>query len=328
MSVFVTHFDNIHRRSTLLKTKTFVLFVLAALFLINPISNQSGLHSKPKNEGIEFTQEGIASWYGPGFQGRKTANGERFNTHDLTAAHKTLPFNTLVRVINLDNEKSVVVRINDRGPYIRGRIIDLSKAAKEEIGMGGLGNVRLEIVTPEELEAEQKAEEEEAVPVNLFETTFPLKSQVFVEYFRQDEEKVARFGEPLSDEEFNTIFNSFRRIKIKVLTPNSDDANANIYQAIDEEPNKNYFDVTNRIKFVKGYTFEIATFDDKLLAYELIEKLETNNFGTIFIEEIISGDQTNFKILVGNYKNKRESREDKKLLKKMDYLPKLVRIGS
>lgn len=313
-----------------MKTKTLVLIVLGAFLLINPVSKQySELNAKPKDKISEFTQEGVASWYGPGFHGRKTANGERFNTYDLTAAHKTLPFNTIVRVINLSNDKSVIVRINDRGPFSKGRIIDLSKAAKEEIGMGGLADVRIEVITPEELEAEKEAEaEEQLVPVNLFENTLPLKSKVFVQYERQEAEGVSKFGDELSEEEFNTIFNSFRRIKLKVLTPNSDDANSTIYQAVDEEPNTNYFEITNRIKFVKGYTFEIANFDDKLLAYELIGKLESNNFGTIFIEEIISGDETSYKIFVGNYKDKRESRSDKKLLKKMDFLPKLVSIGS
>ncbi|MCB0723272.1 MAG: septal ring lytic transglycosylase RlpA family protein [Ignavibacteriae bacterium] len=313
-----------------MKTKTLLFFVLGALILINPVSKQNfELNAKPKDKIAEFTQEGIASWYGPGFHGRKTANGERFNTYELTAAHKTLPFNTLVRVINLANDKSVVVRINDRGPYAKGRIIDLSKAAKEEIGMGGLAEVRLEVVTQEELDAEKQAEEEEQlVPVNLFENILPLKSKVFVEYERQEAEEVSKFGEELSDEEFNTIFNTFKRVKIKVLTPNSEDASSTIYQAIDEEPNTNYFEVTNRIKFVKGYTFEIAKFEDKLLAYELIGRLESNNFGTIFIEEIISGDETSYKIFVGNYKDKRESRNDKKLLKKLDFLPKLVAIGS
>ena len=165
-----------------MKTKTLAVLVLGAFLLINPVSKQySELNAKPTDKISEFTQEGVASWYGPGFHGRKTANGERFNTYDLTAAHKTLPFNTLVRVINLSNDKSVIVRINDRGPYAKGRVIDLSKAAKEEIGMGGLADVRLEVVTEEELEAEKKAEEEVIAPVNLFENTLPLKSQVFVE---------------------------------------------------------------------------------------------------------------------------------------------------
>ena len=88
-------------------------------------------------------QSGAASWYGPGFHGKKTANGERFNTHDLTAAHKTLPFGTKVRVTNEQTGKSVVVRINDRGPYAHGRVIDLSKAAAEAVGISGVGQVTL-----------------------------------------------------------------------------------------------------------------------------------------------------------------------------------------
>jgi len=91
---------------------------------------------------------GIASWYGPNFHGKLTANGERYNMNDYTAAHKTLPFNTMVRVDNVENGKSVVVRINDRGPYVDNRIIDLSRKAAQEIDMIGNGtaSVRLMIV--------------------------------------------------------------------------------------------------------------------------------------------------------------------------------------
>jgi len=72
---------------------------------------------------------GMASWYGPGFHGKRTASGERFDMNDLTAAHRTVPFGTRVRVRNMDNGREVVVRINDRGPRVPGRVIDLSKAA-------------------------------------------------------------------------------------------------------------------------------------------------------------------------------------------------------
>jgi rare lipoprotein A len=88
-------------------------------------------------------QAGIASWYGPGFHGRTTANGERFNTHALTAAHRTLPFGTKVRVTNRNNGRSVVVRINDRGPYVGGRVIDLSNASARALGMSGVAKVSL-----------------------------------------------------------------------------------------------------------------------------------------------------------------------------------------
>lgn len=88
---------------------------------------------------------GVASYYGPGFQGRSTASGERFNMYDMTAAHRTLPFGTNVEVTNLSNGKSVVVRINDRGPFKRGRIIDLSKAAARKIDMISNGTVRVRV---------------------------------------------------------------------------------------------------------------------------------------------------------------------------------------
>jgi rare lipoprotein A len=91
-------------------------------------------------------QTGIASWYGPGFNGEKTASGEIFNTKNLTAAHKTLKFGTKVKVTNLTNGRSVFVRINDKGPFIKGRVIDLSTAAKNAIGMGGTAPVSLEVV--------------------------------------------------------------------------------------------------------------------------------------------------------------------------------------
>jgi rare lipoprotein A len=92
-----------------------------------------------------FHQTGMASYYAREFDGRTTANGERFDMHDLTAAHQTLPFNTRVRVTNLSNSLSVVVRINDRGPFTKKRIIDLSFAAAEKIGLIGPGSAKVEL---------------------------------------------------------------------------------------------------------------------------------------------------------------------------------------
>lgn len=96
--------------------------------------------------GRGYRAEGTASYYGKAHHGKRTASGERFNQNALTAAHRTLPFGTRVKVTNLDNGRSVVVRINDRGPFGRGRIIDLSKAAAEQLNMlrSGTAPVRLE----------------------------------------------------------------------------------------------------------------------------------------------------------------------------------------
>jgi rare lipoprotein A len=93
-----------------------------------------------------FRERGIASWYGKEFHGRKTASGEDYNMYAMTAAHKTLPLGTCVRVYNLNNGKTVDVRINDRGPFVRGRIIDLSYKAAKRIGLVGPGTVHAEIV--------------------------------------------------------------------------------------------------------------------------------------------------------------------------------------
>ena len=96
-------------------------------------------------EWPEVDQSGVASWYGPGFHGRKTANGERYNQYELTAAHRKYAFNTQLCVRNAGNGKTVVVRVNDRGPYAGKRVIDLSKAAAEEIGMLKSGVKHVEI---------------------------------------------------------------------------------------------------------------------------------------------------------------------------------------
>lgn len=97
---------------------------------------------------ISFQFQGWASWYGPGFNGNLSANGERFNQEAMTAAHKSLPFGTKVRVTNLDNGRSVIVRINDRGPFTPGRVIDLSAGAARVIGMiqSGVAPVKVEVI--------------------------------------------------------------------------------------------------------------------------------------------------------------------------------------
>ncbi|MBN1447884.1 MAG: septal ring lytic transglycosylase RlpA family protein [Bacteroidetes bacterium] len=106
-----------------------------------------------------FTQTGIASYYGKKFHGKKTANGERFSMWGLTAAHKTIPFDSKVRVTNLDNGKSVVVRINDFGPHLKGRIIDLSRGAAAKIGMIETGTARVKV---EVLSDDGKADHEKS----------------------------------------------------------------------------------------------------------------------------------------------------------------------
>jgi rare lipoprotein A len=121
---------------------------IAALLAVVIVFFATGRVPAPSAGDNSPIQRGLASWYGPRFHGEPTAQGELFNMNALTAAHRSLPLGTRVRVTHLENGRSVVVRINDRGPYKRGVIIDLSRRAANEIGMvqQGRARVRVEVV--------------------------------------------------------------------------------------------------------------------------------------------------------------------------------------
>ena len=110
----------------------------------------AGKRYQPTKKIESFSQTGKASWYGPGFHGKKTSSGERFDMNTLSAAHRTLPIPSYARVTNLSNGKSVVVRINDRGPFHGNRVMDVSKAAAKELGFihTGTANVKVEQILP------------------------------------------------------------------------------------------------------------------------------------------------------------------------------------
>ena len=105
----------------------------------------NGVTYYPMESADGYSEVGVASWYGPGFHGKLTANGETYNQKAMTAAHKTLPLPTLVKVENLENGKSVVVRVNDRGPYSKGRIIDLTEVAARRLDMLDKGTAKVRV---------------------------------------------------------------------------------------------------------------------------------------------------------------------------------------
>jgi rare lipoprotein A len=111
-------------------------------------------------EEFQHVETGVASWYGPGFHGKNTANGETYDQHDRTAAHRTLQMPSVLRVTNLENGQSTVVRVNDRGPFARSRIIDVSQVAAEELGMTRNGTARVRI---DQLETESQAVKQIAI---------------------------------------------------------------------------------------------------------------------------------------------------------------------
>ncbi len=118
----------------------------------------------PKAEGYEAT--GRASWYGKKFQGRKTASGERFNMFAMTGAHRSLPLPSYVRVTNLSNKKSVVIRINDRGPFAKGRLIDVSYAAAVKLGFLSAGSVRVKVEAVIPIKKEESEIQTYPIPLN------------------------------------------------------------------------------------------------------------------------------------------------------------------
>ncbi|MBD3413868.1 MAG: septal ring lytic transglycosylase RlpA family protein [Candidatus Aminicenantes bacterium] len=157
-----------------------ILFVVFAALIFNflPACRSKRIETSPQ------VITGVASWYGPQFHGRTTSSQEIFDMYDMTAAHKRLPFGTQVMVTNLNNGRSVKVRINDRGPFIRGRDIDLSYAAAKALGMvrPGIVPVRMEILTGI---SEDTAQPEFAVQVGAFvnkKNALSLKSQLHKKY--------------------------------------------------------------------------------------------------------------------------------------------------
>jgi len=136
-----------------MRLKVFILMLLPIL-LLNCGVTKKDIKITPEppktdeewvNTAEGLVQTGIASWYGSDFHGKRTANGEVYDMDKLTAAHKYLPFNTLVEVENLDNNQKVLVRINDRGPFVEGRVIDLSRKAAQRIGIEDTGTARVRI---------------------------------------------------------------------------------------------------------------------------------------------------------------------------------------
>jgi rare lipoprotein A len=317
----------------------FISFLTVQLVLTGAISESAYSNGDPT--GSSFVETGEASWYGPGFHGRKTANGERFDTYEFTAAHKTLPFGTLLKVTNLENNLYTVVRVNDRGPYIKGRIIDLSKASKEAIGMGGTAQVKIEQITEEEADMlRQGIDPSERIDLTQVDTNeykvtelmnnnVDAESKVFVEFEGEDGTS--------NDFELNKNLKSKGNLKIKVVTPKTDEEKekeSNLYQQINDIDSLiRFYDISNQLAVVKGHSIEVGIYTDKSLADRRIGRLERDGFTKIFLEEIaVTDPNTNtksvtYKVLVGLYEKEKAAKKDLSALTKLKYQPRLVKIG-
>jgi rare lipoprotein A len=149
LGVFSYSIGGIPVQSTIKRYALQTVILAITLSLCTALSAKGARKHKPKTAASTPSNVGLASYYADKFHGRLTANGEVFDADDLTAAHRSLRFGTMLQVTNLKNNKSVVVRVNDRGPHIRGRIVDLSNAAATEIGLGrsGTARVKLEVLS-------------------------------------------------------------------------------------------------------------------------------------------------------------------------------------
>jgi len=324
----------------LFKTKIlpFIFFLTVQLILSTNIPNIALSDGDPT--GSSFVEIGEASWYGPGFHGRKTASGERFDTGEFTAAHKTLPFGTLLKVTNLGNNLFTIVRVNDRGPYVRGRIIDLSHAAKEEIKMGGTARVKIEEITEEEAEMlrngidlsetsdESEIDTTKFKSTELYDKEVDADSKVFVEFNSDDGET--------NDFQLNKNLKSNGVLKIKIITPKTDEeSNSNLYQKItDIDTLIRFYDLSNQLAVLKGYLIEVGTYSDKSLADRRIGRLERDGFSKLYLMETVINDPTqpdkpssSYKVLVGLYEKPKAANNDLKKLKKLNYQIKMVNIG-
>lgn len=144
----VKHRDSYQLNNLYRTKKTVVTITLIILLATLGLTSCAKVDYKRDSDWIGYTEHGIASFYARNFQYNRTANGEHFDHHSLSAAHKKIPFGSKVKVTNIKNNKSVVVRINDRGPFVRGRVIDLSRYAFSQIGNTKVGiiKVKLEVV--------------------------------------------------------------------------------------------------------------------------------------------------------------------------------------
>jgi len=282
-----------------------MIIILFVAFILDPISAtyHNDAIGSPNSDNPNFIQEGVASWYGPGFQGRRTANGEIFNTYDYTAAHKYLPFGAEIKVTNQLNGKYVIVRINDRGPYAGGRIIDLSYAAKQELGMGGLTTVTLEYYNPDqEFSEEGESEVEGFKPEDLFEDVIQTKQNIL-----------------------NHLY-TFKKVNLNLLTPNSDDVNSSLFKKISENESVNSSEAPQILN--SGYTIKIVKTSGDYDTKQLVGRLESLNFGTIFIQVKPKKDSTFFYVLAGVYSTEKDAKSDVQKLEKEGYTVNVVKIGS
>jgi rare lipoprotein A len=306
----------------MLKLK-FVLFFLA---LTTPILQSFAMFSRvctalddcqstnqSFNKSNKLDEYGIASYYGDEFHGRKTASGEKYNKNELTCAHKTYPFGTKIRITRLDNKKSVIVKVNDRGPFIKGYIVDLSKKAALEIGMieDGIVKVKVELVekksedsgditvTPEERSKEYTAKGDDNInpsQASVPEVDAPKPEKKSKKVVKKKEEAIQEIE--LSKPE-----------PAKLVTAKSFKANG-LYQIELKSPEKS------------GFAVQIAIISNYENVFKEVAKLQSHWGGKVLVSVDGVGDddeKTSYRLLIGPFEDKKSAEKSQKSAVKKGY---------
>lgn len=251
--------------------KTFILFFIKILLLQNLFAQ------------LGYSEEGLASYYGKEFHGRRTACGEKCNLQDFTAAHKSLPFQTIVKVTNLKNNKSVLVRINDRGPFSKKRIIDLSRAAAAKIDMisAGIAKVRIEVVG-----LNGEFPNEDSLINNNAEESLKLVDE------KNEETNVIPDENSLS---FETTLN-VNNLEVGKTYNN---------KGIACEPS--------------GFGIQVFSLSDKNKLQDKIKELENKGLQDYFIKVLKINKKTIYRVLLGEFSNKKEAENKNRIIKSKGY---------
>ncbi len=303
-------------------SKQTILFLLLSLLFISADDLE-----QPYNR-IGYAQEGNASYYADKFHGRKTANGETYDMYEMTAAHPRSRFNTKMKVTNLNNNKTVVVRINDRGPYSGGRIIDLSKAAAKELDMIRFGviSVKTEIIDIEkfpvfvkkeeketEKETEKKIEKAEKITLEKIKKKTKV-GRVLESLFnkrKQKQEKPSQEKPKNSEttEKPSTVKEEVKSVPIenKTSTPTIkkggviDKPQQQVKTKTNEEKfgGVNTYSLWGTVKYPDGFGVQIASYSLLEKALEKAKLVYEKGFKDVYIQTGWAGDKRIFRILVG-----------------------------
>ncbi len=274
----------------------------------------------------EVDEYGTASYYGDQFHGRKTASGERYDKNAMTCAHKSLPFGTKIRVVRIDNEKSVVVRVNDRGPYTKGFVVDLSKKAAEKMGMiqEGVVKVRIEIMPQDEA-----ISSDEPIAARPVEASLPSKKEeptavVFEKVEEKKAEKPAEKAKTVSKVEKLEPKKTAEKVEPKEKTKRELPTFSKVNGANFQETGLYKIEITKPKR--AGFAVQVSTLSSMENVLEETAKLQGAFENVLLLIEPGKDKKMIYKMLVGPYTDKKSAEAAQKTLKKKGWKPFILNL--